>query len=222
MPRLRHTHTPRRRFYLALEFGVLFLAVPLTLVLFRKTFGSVIVPSLVLLGVGCTLALLRDPRFKRRRLWNRHEFWPRLARTMLRFLPLALAVAGLTAWLAPHLLFSLPRQRPVVWIAVMILYPVLSVYPQEVIFRTFFFHRYRALFRHRVWIMAASGVAFGIAHLFFNNWIAPAMTTVGGVLFAQTYARTGSTLQAGLEHALWGNFLFTIGLGWYFYGGSIG
>jgi hypothetical protein len=24
-----------------------------------------------------------------------------------------------------------------------------------------------------------------------------------------------------LEHALWGNFLFTTGIGWYFYSGSI-
>jgi len=30
------------------------------------------------------------------------------------------------------------------------------------------------------------------------------------------------SLAAGLEHALWGDLLFTLGLGWYFYTGSIG
>ena len=91
---------------------------------------------------------------------------------------------------------------------------------QELIFRTFFFHRYRRLFGP-VGLVVASGIAFGVAHLFFNNWIAPVMTTVGGMLFALTYRQSRSTLQACLEHALWGDFLFTIGLGWYFYGGSI-
>ena len=28
-------------------------------------------------------------------------------------------------------------------------------------------------------------------------------------------------IAASLEHALWGNALFTIGWGWYFYAGSI-
>ena len=47
------------------------------------------------------------------------------------------------------------------------------------------------------------------------------MTAVGGYLFARTYARSESTLMVSLEHALWGDFLFTVGLGWYFWGGSI-
>ena len=40
-------------------------------------------------------------------------------------------------------------------------------------------------------------------------------------LFARTYAGSRSFLQAVVEHSLWGNFIFTIGLGWYFYGGAI-
>jgi membrane protease YdiL (CAAX protease family) len=65
-------------------------------------------------------------------------------------------------------------------------------------------------------------VAFGLAHIVFANWTAPLMTTVMGVLFALTYARTGSTLQASLEHGIWGWFAFTVGLGWYVFSGAIG
>jgi membrane protease YdiL (CAAX protease family) len=95
------------------------------------------------------------------------------------------------------------------------------VYPQELIFRTYLFHRYRALFGSDRALVAASAVAFGLAHLFFANWWAPLLSTAGGWLFARTYLRTRSTLQATVEHGLWGDVVFTVGLGWYFYGGSI-
>ena len=66
-----------------------------------------------------------------------------------------------------------------------------------------------------------SGFCFGLAHLFFANWIAPVLTALGGVIFARTYSRSGSTMLVSVEHSLWGNFIFTIGLGWYFYAGAI-
>lgn len=47
------------------------------------------------------------------------------------------------------------------------------------------------------------------------------MTAGMGVLFGVTYARTGSTLQAALEHGLWEWYGFTVGLGWYVYSGAI-
>lgn len=40
-------------------------------------------------------------------------------------------------------------------------------------------------------------------------------------LFAYRSPATGSLLLVTLEHALWGNLLFTTGLGWYFSSGSI-
>ena len=35
------------------------------------------------------------------------------------------------------------------------------------------------------------------------------------------YARTRSALVAALQHAAFGCFVFTIGLGWYFYHGAV-
>ncbi|WP_423804206.1 hypothetical protein [Nitrosomonas nitrosa] len=42
-------------------------------------------------------------------------------------------------------------------------------------------------------------------------------TFVGGIMFAYTYHRHRSLLLASIEHALYGCFVFTIGLGWFFY-----
>ncbi len=44
---------------------------------------------------------------------------------------------------------------------------------------------------------------------------------LGGVLFAKTYEETGSLIISGIEHALYGGFIFTIGLGKHFYYGAV-
>jgi membrane protease YdiL (CAAX protease family) len=43
---------------------------------------------------------------------------------------------------------------------------------------------------------------------------------IGGLLFALTYQHSGSLLLTCLDHALFGNFIFTVGLGQFFYHGS--
>ena len=210
-----------KRWLLAIEFCVLFLIIPLSLYFVRKSFGSMIIPTLVLVGSGCTAVLLFDRSFDRRRLWNTRAFWRRLGKTLVVFVPLA-ALFTLATWmLKPGMFLGFPRSAPQWWLVVLVFYPILSVYPQELIYRTFFFHRYKPLFRRTHWLVLASGLAFGIAHLFFANWIAPVLTGLGGILFALTYARTNSTLQASLSHGLWGDFLFTVGLGSYFWGAAI-
>lgn len=56
-------------------------------------------------------------------------------------------------------------------------------------------------------------------HIIFRNPVAPLLTLPGGYLFATTYTRTRSLLITGIEHALYGDLVFTIGLGIYFYKG---
>ncbi|MEM9291724.1 MAG: CPBP family intramembrane glutamic endopeptidase [Acidobacteriota bacterium] len=209
------------RLHLTLEALILFVVVPVALYFGRQEFATMIIPTLLVMGLGCGLALALDPRFDRRRLWNARDFGRRLAATLKVFVPLAILTTLVTALWMPQRFLAFPASNPTLWLFVMVAYPVVSVYPQELIFRSFFFHRYRAILPTSRLQILASGLAFGLAHLFFGNWIAPLLTTAGGVLFARTYARTDSTLQASIEHALWGDLLFTVGLGWYFYGGSI-
>lgn len=207
--------------YLAVEFTVLYVIFPTSLYFFRQTFGNRIIPSLVVLGIGCLTLLLLDRRFERKRLWNANDFRTHLKRTLKVFLPAALVVSLIYVVTEPERVLAFPTENTRTWLMVMVLYPVFSVYPQELIFRTFLFHRYRVLFPNPTMMIMVSGLTLGLAHLFFANWIAPVMTTVGGILFARTYARSESTLQASVEHGLWGDFIFTLGLGCYFYGGAI-
>jgi membrane protease YdiL (CAAX protease family) len=103
----------------------------------------------------------------------------------------------------------------------MLAYPVLSVYPQGVLYRAFFFERYAPLFPGRWMMILASAAAFAFLHVIFRNPLAPAITFAGGLLFAARYAATGSLATSCLEHALYGCWLFTVGLGQFFYHGTM-
>jgi CAAX protease family protein len=69
-------------------------------------------------------------------------------------------------------------------------------------------------------MIIASALAFGFVHIIFRNWLAVGLCAIGGPLFSLTYQTSGSLLLACLDHAIFGNFLFTIGLGNFFYHGS--
>ena len=140
-------------------------------------------------------------------------------RIILRFAVCGAALTLATRLLAPHLFLSLPREHPLFWLAIMVLYPLLSVWPQEVIYRRFLFHRYARVFGESG-VVVASALAFGFAHVIFLNPIAVALTTAGGVMFARNYAQERSLYLACLEHALYGCLVFTIGLGQFFYTGA--
>jgi len=214
--------TTYSRFYLAVEFLLLFVGLPLILFTKRHALEGMIAPTLVLLAVGCTALLWYDQAFDRTQLWNRAEFKRRFIRALGIFVPGAATVVVALGVFRPDLLLTFPQVYPKVWIAIMLTYPFVSVYPQEVIFRAFLFHRYDALFPGNRAKIVASGAAFGLAHIVFANWVAPLMTAASGVWFARTYSRTQSTLQVSIEHGIWGCFAFTIGLGWYVYSGAIG
>jgi membrane protease YdiL (CAAX protease family) len=167
------------------------------------------------IGVVAWLALWRDPTFAREDWWGIHGARRDLRRVLLRTAVIWVGLFVLAALTSPAL-FPLPRTRPGVWALIMVLYPI-SAYAQEIAFRTFFFHRYAALFERRAARIAASGLLFGWAHVAVNNVAAIALATVAGLLFAATYDRSRSTLLVSLEHALYGDFVFTVGLGPIFY-----
>jgi len=209
------------RWYLGFEFTVLFVGLPVLLYFYRHFLGSVLIPFLLIVSGGCLALLLVDSGFDRKRLLNADNFFSRLREILLVFIPWAAALTLAWALYRPQQLFAFARANPPLWAAVMVLYPLLSAYPQEIIFRTFLFHRYRRIFPNQKVRITASALAFGWAHLFFANWPAPTLSALGGFLIASTYAKTASTLQANIVHGLWGNLVFTIGLGQYFYGGAI-
>ena len=204
---------------LVVEFVVLFVALPLA-----YRFLPLRIPVLPLLWAVTVYAwwqLLRDPHFDRTALWNADAIPDRLKLVFGTF-----AIVAFLIWIgvrrfAPELEWSFVRRSPGFWVLVMVLYPVLSVYPQGLVYRAFFFERYAGLFPGRWTMILASATMFGFMHIIFRNWVAVALRFAGGLLFAARYAGTGSLAASSFEHALYGCWLFTVGLGQYFYHGTI-
>jgi len=200
------------------ELVLLFIILP---VVFRfKPFPFPLIPALWLLSGYCLYRLLHNATFNRKRLWNEQALPPVAAQMLVIFGVAALLIGVAVYFLQPQVVFSFVRRAPAFWALVMVLYPVLSVYPQGIIYRAFFFERYRVLFPNPMVLIVASAIAFSFAHIIFRNPIALIFTLVGGLLFAWRYAETGSLLTSSVEHALYGCWMFTIGLGQYFYKGA--
>jgi len=129
-------------------------------------------------------------------------------------------VATYVAEYLPALFLEFPRERPETYQRIMLLYPLMSVIPQEFVYRSFFFHRYGVLFgRHWLPAIALNGVLFGVGHVVIGTPLAIYGTMAAGVLFAWRYAMTRSFWAVFLEHTLWGALVFTVGLGRYFFTG---
>jgi uncharacterized protein len=204
---------------LVAEFVVLYAALPLA-----YRFSPVRLPALPILWLVAGYAwfqLHRDPRFDNSRLWNARELISHLGSIVGIFLVVAVILWVAVHRFAPRLEWSFVRQSPGFWAIVMVAYPVVSVYPQAVLYRAFLFERYAAIFPGKWAMIVASAAAFAFLHIIFRNWLAVSLTFAGGLLFAWRYAQTGSLAASGFEHALYGCWLFTVGLGQYFYHGTI-
>lgn len=198
---------------------MLFLGVPVLLRCTPRKLPPL--PILWLVTAACLFYLLRDPTFNRTQLWNPAPLASHLF-SILTLFAVGAALLGIAVYLcARGLMFNLVRAHPLLWALIMLLYPVLSVYPQGVIYRAFLMRRYQPLFGSDWGLILASAVAFSLMHLIFRNPIALILTFVGGLLFAWRYRQTGSLVVSSFEHALYGCFLFTLGLGRYFYARAI-
>ena len=68
---------------------------------------------------------------------------------LARFIFIAALITLYTLLYRPALFLSLPRNAPYLWLEVIVLYPLISAFAQEVLFRSFFFTRYKKLFKSR-------------------------------------------------------------------------
>ncbi len=204
----------RKRLLLALEFAAVFIGAPFLIVSIKNRLLMI-----GLLWAGAFVAY-RFTRHLPRLQTDIAHLGQDLKPIALRFVVLAPIIALLTWLTLPDSFLSLPRAAPALWLAIMVAYPLLSVWPQEMVYRAFLYHRYAPLFGKEWGYVAASAFAFGYAHMIFLNWIAIAMAAFGGFLFARDYARHRSLTLVCLEHALYGCLIFTVGLGRFFYSGA--
>ncbi|MGA2181446.1 MAG: CPBP family glutamic-type intramembrane protease [Bryobacteraceae bacterium] len=203
----------------AVEFAILFFGLPALFAFARHRLPAL--PALWLFAGLCLIVLLRDPSVDRRQLWNAAALPGHLAGILLPFGAVAAFLMLAVRRFAPALFLSLPRTNPVLWVAILLLYPVLSVYPQSIVYRAFLFHRYGGLFGGGVGMVIASAAAFGFLHVVFRNGWAVGLSALAGLLFAARYWQTGSLFVSAFEHALYGCLIFTVGLGRFFYSGAV-
>ena len=202
---------------LVLEVLMVFGVLPLAYASAIHYLAWTLLPLLIAIGIGTFIFLRRDPTFDHKQFWNPAPIRRELPTILAVWAGGAVAGYFLIRLFRPELLFNLPRFHPLLWAAVCLLYPLLSVYPQELFWRALFFHRYRPVFRSDGAMILASAVAFGWIHIVMRNWLAVGLSFGGGLLFGWRYARTRSLATTSLEHALWGILIFTLGLGTYFY-----
>lgn len=118
--------------------------------------------------------------------------------------------------------FLLPgRRQPGLLLLIILLYPILSALPQEIVFRALFFRRYGVLLPGLKTAILFNAALFALAHLMYWNWVVAGMTFAGGLVFAWVYEARRSFAMAVLLHAVAGWIIFSLGLGIYFYSGNV-
>lgn len=210
-----------RRIWLLLELLVLYIGIPIALFHFvhgEKLPLFILLPPVLLAFVVFLLwdrtFLLRWELIKGFRLFD-------LFSIFAIFVIAGGMVAAFVQQELPRLYLNFPLQRPETYQRVMILYPLASVLVQEIVYRTFYFHRFGPLFTGMPWLMIVlNGILFGFAHMLFANWVAVAGTAALGMLLAYRYAATRSLWAVFVEHTLWGWLVFTVGLGRFFFTGQ--
>jgi hypothetical protein len=209
-----------RRVRLFAELALLFIAAPLAIATAIQAFQVSLFLMLVPVLAGFALYLACDRTFSLARELACGFRLRELASIAALFLVVGAAVSA-WVWLnRPAEFLAFPTYRPALWAAVMILYPLLSALPQELLYRTFFFHRYGPLFGNRRFLaVAANGALFGFAHVIIGNGLSVALSGALGLLLAYRYSGTRSVWAAWIEHTLYGWLVFTVGLGRYFFTG---
>lgn len=210
----------------SLELVLIFIFVPLVFLAFRLP-PYVLPITLFALMVYALVMIKKDnPEYSFRQLWFPAK--PKQEKAILqhvftRFVVVGTILFSLTGLLLPQQFVLLAREQPVTWLIASLLYPLLSVYPQEIIYRVFFFQRYRTLFSdpHRLYWLNIG--LFGFVHIIYGNIIAVALSVAGGMFFAKTYLASRSLRLTVIEHVLYGEVILFAGLGsYFFYGNELG
>jgi len=152
-------NTVKVPWFLIFESILLFLILPL-LYLADVLLVHKVIPLVILLAYCAIILLLDKPA-------NPNRF--RLAANW-KLIAIRLAIIAAVVFLLIKFYFhldlfaDLPQNRKLFYMILM--YPVLSALPQEVIFREFFFYRYETLFRHPAILVAVNVVLFAFAHIY--------------------------------------------------------
>ncbi len=196
--------------YKLIEFFIIFILIPISFALDYSPFIKLGIGLGGFLYVVYLLLKVERKKFKVAQGLNWKQFW----RETLIKLAIIAVLTTLFVWFTDNArLFEVLLNKPLLWLVILFVYSVFSVYPQELIYRTLFFERYAVLFQSTSFAIVLNAVVFSLAHIMFKSTLVLVLTFLGGLLFALTYTKTKSTLLVSIEHAIYGSWLFTVGMG---------
>lgn len=198
------------KIYKLTELFLLFVLVPIVFALNIVNWLKASIGVLGFIYVVIVLIRVQKKKFKISDNINWKSFLKQLT---IKFLFIAVITALFVWFFYNENFFIVVKEKPLLWLVFVGVYSLFSVYPQELIYRTFFFERYEFLIKNKYLFIFINAILFSLAHLFFKSSIVLFITFIGGLFFAYTYYKTKSTLLVTIEHAIYGSWLFTVGMG---------
>ncbi|AUC86077.1 CPBP family intramembrane metalloprotease [Polaribacter sp. ALD11] len=196
--------------YKCFELFIIFILIPVS---FAFNYAPILKMMIGVLGFTYIIYVLfkvENIKLRIEKNINWKAFWKL---TIIKFLIIAIVTATFVWFTDVKNLFVVVLNKPKLWILILLFYSLFSVYPQELLYRTFFFKRYKNVFKNESFFIFINAALFSLAHLFFKNTLVLILTFIGGILFAITYKKTKSTLLVSIEHSIYGCWLFTVGMG---------
>lgn len=196
--------------YKLIEFFLIFFVIPVSFAIDFPIYIKMVIGVIGFLYILYVLLKVEENRFK----ISKHLNWASFFKTtLIKLTAIVLITVVFVYFFDKTNLFKVVINKPILWLTILFIYSIFSVYPQELIYRTFYFQRYESLFQNKNVFIFVNAIVFALAHLFFKNSLVIILTFFGGLLFAFTYKKTKSTLLVTIEHAIYGCWLFTVGMG---------
>ena len=196
---------------LKLEFIIIYFILPVVLVIANIEYLFFLI--LILVSIYAFFTLKKDKEFNLKSLLHK-IFWKEVLILNIIF---AVNIYLYTFIFYPELLFSLPKKNLTLLTMIIIFYPVVSVAPQELIYRVFFCQRYKKILGHNYGnIILINTIVFAFGHIIFLNLTALIFTAIASPIFLIVYLKY-SFATCLLLHALSGLLVFIFGLGNFFF-----
>ncbi|MEJ6792963.1 MAG: CPBP family intramembrane metalloprotease [Lacinutrix sp.] len=196
--------------YKLIELFIIFFVIPVSFDVNFPAWIKLIIGVLGYFYIIYVLLKVEKNKFKIAKNFNWKLFFKQ---TLIKLIGIAILTSIYVYFTSPSDLFIVLKNKPLLWVFILFFYSVFSVYPQELIYRTFYFQRYESLFQNKKRFIFINAIVFSLAHLLFKNSLVIILTFFCGLLFALTYKKTKSTLLVSIEHAIYGCWLFTVGMG---------
>ena len=124
---------------------------------------------LLFMGLSVYFYLAYDPNFDRKTFLNWQRGRAELGKILMMFGISAIVMLVLIWIIDPTKMFLLLRTNPWLLLMISIFYPLFSVIPQGLTYRSMFFHRYGDLFPGNALKIISSAAVFAFGHILYKN-----------------------------------------------------